>query len=87
MGLMMAKMNPSAQAQENGAKAMAALGVKTIAELRAKPHAELTGLTSSGLVIDGYIIPEDLSLAFKNGKQNLVDVLVGSNKDEANFGI
>jgi para-nitrobenzyl esterase len=87
MGLMMAKMNPSAQAQENGAKAMAALNVKSIAELRAKPLAELTGLTSSGLVIDGYIIPEDLSLTFKNGKQNAVDVLVGSNKDEANFGI
>jgi para-nitrobenzyl esterase len=91
MGLMMGKMNPSAQAQENGAKAMAALGVKTIAELRAKPLAELTGLTSSGLVsglvIDGYIIPEDLSITFKNGKQNAVDVLVGSNKDEANFGI
>jgi para-nitrobenzyl esterase len=66
---------------------MAALGVKTIAELRAKPLAELTGLTSSGLVIDGYIIPEDLSITFKNGKQNAVDVLVGSNKDEANFGI
>jgi para-nitrobenzyl esterase len=87
MGLMMGKMNPSAPAQENGAKAMAALGVKTIAELRAKPLAELTGLTSSGLVIDGYIIPEDLSITFKNGKQNAVDVLVGSNKDEANFGI
>ena len=87
MGLMMGKMNPSTQAQENGAKAMAALGVKTIAELRAKPLAELTGLSSSGLVIDGYIIPEDLSLTFKNGKQNAVDVLVGSNKDEANFGL
>jgi para-nitrobenzyl esterase len=87
MGLMMARTSPSGPAQETGAKAMAALGVKTIAELRAKPLAELTGLASAGLVIDGYIIPEDLSLTFKNGKQNAVDVLVGSNKDEANFGI
>jgi len=87
MGLTMAKMNTSAQAQENGAKAMAALGVKTIAELRAKPLAELTGLGGNGLVVDGYIIPEDLSLTFMNGKQNAVDVLTGSNKDEANFGI
>jgi carboxylesterase type B len=38
-------------------------------------------------VIDGYIIPEDLSITFMNGKQNAVDVLTGSNKDEANFGI
>jgi para-nitrobenzyl esterase len=87
MGLMMGKMSPSTQAQENGAKAMAALGVKTIAELRAKPLAELTGLNGSGLVVDGYIIPEDLSFTFMNGKQNPVDVLTGSNKDEANFGI
>jgi para-nitrobenzyl esterase len=87
MGLMMAKMAPSGPAQENGARAVAALGVKSIAELRAKPLAELTGLSSAGLVIDGYIIPEDLSIKFMNGKQNAVDVLTGSNKDEANFGI
>src|SRR5712691_7713581 len=87
MGLTMQRMSPSAQAQENGAKAMAALGVKTIAELRAKPLAELTGLGGAGLVVDGYIIPEDLSLTFMNGKQNAVDVLTGSNKDEANFGV
>jgi para-nitrobenzyl esterase len=87
MGLTMAKMNTSTQAQENGAKAVAALGVKSIDDLRAKPLAELTGLGGSGLVVDGYIIPEDLSLTFMNGKQNAVDVLTGSNKDEANFGI
>jgi para-nitrobenzyl esterase len=87
MGLMMGKMNPAGPAQETGARAVAALGVKSIAELRAKPLAELTGLSSAGLVIDGYLIPEDLSITFKNGKQNAVDVLTGSNKDEANFGI
>jgi para-nitrobenzyl esterase len=87
MGLTMAKMRTSAQAQETGAKAVAALGVKSIAELRAKPLAELTGINSSGLVVDGYIIPEDLSITFMNGKQNAVDVLTGSNKDEANFGL
>src|SRR5262245_51508610 len=49
MRLTMARMNTSAQAQENGAKAMATLGVKTITELRAKPLAELTGLGGAGL--------------------------------------
>jgi para-nitrobenzyl esterase len=87
MGLTMQRMTASAQAQENGAKAVAALGVKTIAELRSKPLAELTGLGGAGLVVDGYVIPEDLSLTFMNGKQNAVDVLTGSNKDEANFGV
>ena len=87
MGLQMSRMTSGQQAQANGAKAMEALGVKTIAELRAKPLNELTGLPGGGLVIDGYIIPEDLSLTFMNGRQNAVDVLTGSNKDEANFGI
>ena len=44
MGLRMARMASGEQAQGNGAKAMETLGVKTIAELRAKPLAELTGL-------------------------------------------
>jgi para-nitrobenzyl esterase len=33
-------------------------------------------------VIDGFVIPEDLSITFANGKQNPVDVIVGFNKDE-----
>ena len=48
---------------------------------------EYGGLNGSGLIVDGYVIPEDVSLTFMNGKQNAVDVLTGSNKDEANFGI
>jgi para-nitrobenzyl esterase len=87
MGLTMGRMAAGAAAQANGAKTMEALGVKTIAELRAKPLDELTGLSAGGLVIDGYLIPEDLSLTFMNGRQNAVDVLTGSNKDEANFGV
>ena len=37
------------------------------------------------MVIDGYIFPEDLSFTFASGKQNDVDVLAGSNKDENTF--
>jgi para-nitrobenzyl esterase len=80
-------MKPSAEAEAAGVKAVDALGVKTMAELRARPLDMLTGLNSQGLVIDGYLIPEDESLTFQAGKQNAVDVLTGSNKDEANFGI
>src|SRR5215467_473905 len=87
MGLTMTRMRSSADAQAGGAKAVEALGVKSMAELRAKPMNELTGLQSAGLVVDGYVIPEDVSLTFEKGKQNAVDVLTGSNKDEANFGI
>ena len=34
------------------------------------------------MIIDGWIVPEDLSITFANGKQNAVDVIAGSNKDE-----
>ncbi|HKH71839.1 MAG TPA: carboxylesterase family protein [Vicinamibacterales bacterium] len=87
MGLTMGKMASGQNAQANGVKTMEALGVKTIAELRAKPLNELTGLSAGGLIVDGYVIPEDVSLTFMRGKQNAVDVLTGSNKDEANFGV
>jgi para-nitrobenzyl esterase len=84
MGVTMAKMASGADAMSRSATA---LGTTTIAELRAKPVAELNNVTSAGLVVDGYILTEDASLTFANGKQNAVDVLAGSNKDEATFGI
>ena len=88
MGLTMARMRTTEQAQGAGAKALETAGVKSIAELRAKPFAELPNLqgVQAGLVIDGYIFPEDLSITFANGKQNEVDLLAGSNKDENTFG-
>ena len=85
MGLQMGRMTTTAQAQGAGAKALEAAGIKTIAELRAKPLAELPALGGAGLVIDGYVIPEDLSITFANGRQNDVDLLAGSNKDENTF--
>jgi para-nitrobenzyl esterase len=87
MGLQMARMRTIEQAQGAGAKALEAAGVKSIAELRAKPFAELPSLqVQAGMVIDGYVFPEDLSVTFANGKQNDVDILAGSNKDENTFG-
>jgi para-nitrobenzyl esterase len=75
MGLTMARMRTTEQAQGAGAKALEAAGVKSIAELRAKPFAELPNLqgVQAGMV-------------FANGKQNDVDLLAGSNKDENTFG-
>jgi para-nitrobenzyl esterase len=87
MGLQMNRMQPASVAEAAGVKAMQALNVSSIAELRAKPLNELALQGPSGLVIDGYMIPEDISLTFQAGRQNAVDVLTGSNADEANFGI
>jgi carboxylesterase type B len=87
MGLTIGRMRSSADAEAAGAKAVEALGVKTIAELRAKPLDQLGSLQGAGLVVDGYLIPEDVSFTFTSGKQHAIDVLTGSNKDEANFGV
>ena len=37
------------------------------------------------MIIDGWVLPEDVSHVFAEGRQNAVDVLVGSNKDEGSF--
>jgi len=86
MGMGMAPMGTLARAEEVGAKAIADAGIASIADLRAKPAQEVfTSIRGGGLVVDGYFIPEDLSLTFANGRQNAVDLLVGSNQDEGTF--
>jgi para-nitrobenzyl esterase len=86
MGMAMARTGTLARAEEVGVKAMADAGIASIADARAKPAAEvLTALRGGNLVVDGHWIPEDLSLTFSKGRQNAVDLLVGSNKDEGTF--
>jgi len=86
MGLGMARMGTLAQSEQRGAEAVASLGAGSIAELRAKPADEiLTGIRGGGLVVDGYVFPEDLSETFADGRQHDVDVLAGSNQDEGTF--
>jgi para-nitrobenzyl esterase len=86
MGLSMAPMRSLASAEAptgRGASPMAAL---PLAELRAKSADDISkGLRGAGMIADGWVIPEDLSLTFAAGRQNTVDVLVGSNKDEGSF--
>ena len=54
-----------------------------LAELRGRSTEEVAKtMRGSGMIIDGWIVPEDLSITFAQGKQNPVDVIVGSNKDE-----
>jgi para-nitrobenzyl esterase len=57
-----------------------------LADLRNKTADEMMRLgRSTGIIIDGWIIPEDLSITFVQGHQNDVDLLVGSNQDEGTF--
>lgn len=55
----------------------------SLAELRSRSTEDvMKTVRGAGMIIDGWIVPEDLSITFAEGKQNPVDVLVGSNKDE-----
>jgi para-nitrobenzyl esterase len=86
MGTRMTPMMTLADAEAAGLKAAAALGAKTLADLRAI-SAEQLQKDGRGTrpMVDGWYIREDLSLTFAEGRQNEVDVLVGSNKDEGTF--
>ena len=86
MGIGMGKMTTHEQAEAAGEKLAQALGASSLAEMRAKPAADvLKNGRGGGISIDGWYVPEDLSLTFAKGKENDVNVLVGSNRDEGTF--
>jgi para-nitrobenzyl esterase len=95
MGLGMAPMVPLARAEQAAAHPPRlgppgarpaeepAQPLPSLAELRSRSTEDvMTTIRGSGMIIDGWIVPEDLSITFAHGKQNPVDVIVGSNKDE-----
>ncbi len=86
MGISIAKMTTLNQAEEAGKKLAAEVGASNLTALRALPASDLLKFSQrAGLVVDGWYIPEDLSSIFAGGKQNPVDILVGSNRDEGTF--
>jgi para-nitrobenzyl esterase len=56
--------------------------LESLAALRARSADEVAAMRGAGMIVDGWIVPEDLSNTFADGRQNPVDVLVGVNKDE-----
>ena len=79
-------MRTRAQAEQAGLKAADEAGVSTAAELRAMSSDDVSAkFRSAGMIVDGWVIPEDPSITFADGRQNAVDVLVGSNKEEGAF--
>lgn len=87
MGLAMSPGMPTlARAEQLGAEAAAEAGVSTAAEMRAMSADEVAArFRGIGPIVDGWIIPEQPTEVFESGRQNEVDVLVGSNKDESFF--
>jgi len=79
-GVNLNKGVPLADAEKNGASYAESLGAHSIAELRKLPADEL--LKSSGhrfsLIVDGWVLPQDVYSTFAAGKQNDVPLVVGS---------
>lgn len=85
--IQVAKLQTLAEAEEAGTKAAERMGAKSLAELRAKPAADILrgGGRGAGPIVDGFIIREDPGKVFVEGRQTQAPVLVGSNRDES-FG-
>src|SRR5262249_50463582 len=80
------RMLTLAESEKAGQAEAAKIGAASLAELRAKPADEIQRRMQTGrLVVDGWYVTEDISITIAEGRHNRVDVLVGSNKDEAKF--
>ena len=88
MGLGIDKMLPREEAEQRTVEQAGKAGAKSLADMRAMSAEDIMKNfpRGAGMMIDGYIVPEDLSKTFAEGKQNPVDVLTGSNGTELNFG-
>jgi para-nitrobenzyl esterase len=75
-----------AEAEKAGQAEAAKVGAASLAALRAQPADEIQrGMQTGRLVVDGHYMTEDISITIAEGRHNQVDLLVGSNKDEATF--
>ncbi len=73
------------QAEEAGQKTAQALGVSSLADLRALPADAIlkqAGQAMRGPIIDGYVLPASIAQLFADRKQNRVTLLTGWNEDE-----
>jgi para-nitrobenzyl esterase len=76
--------------EQRGEKFATAAGAQSLAELRAKPAAELrkaAGKNSMqfGPILDGYMLPADPYKVYTEGQQAKVPLLAGWNRDEVRF--
>ena len=86
-GLTAAKMVTREEAEQRTVAALDKIGVHSVAELQKLPADQLATVRNQGIIVDGWIVPEDLSKTFAEGRQNKVDVLLGSNGNEGgSFG-
>lgn len=70
--------------EAEGVKLMRSMHLSMIDSLRAVPAEELMKqeIVYAGPVIDGYVLPDNISNIFSQGKANNVDLLTGWNEEE-----
>jgi para-nitrobenzyl esterase len=77
-------MRSLGEAEKEGLKVAYSLGAKSLAELRAiSADRLLEGAKYVGMNVDGWFLPEAPGAIYAQGKQNKVQILLGSNSDEA----
>jgi para-nitrobenzyl esterase len=71
---------PLSAAEKNGVKFADSLGAHSIADLRKVPAEQLlkASRVPMGLIVDGWVLPEDVYSTFSAGNQNDVPVIVGT---------
>src|SRR5215467_1081547 len=84
-GVRMEKMQTLSEAEAAGKENAMKIGANSLADLRAKPADEIMKMAPGRPIVDGWYVTEDLSKAYAAGRQTDVDVLVGSNQNEAGF--
>jgi para-nitrobenzyl esterase len=87
MGLDIAPQPTLAAREALGSEQATAFGASSLANLRAASAQEIFDkFPNSGAInVDGYLLTQDTSLTWANGKQQPVDVLAGSNENEGVF--
>jgi para-nitrobenzyl esterase len=71
-------------AEKQGVKLATALDASSLAELRNMPASELMKVPGRySPIVDGYVLPKQVSEIFAEGKQNKAPLITGWNADEA----
>ncbi len=84
-GVRMEKMQTLAEAEAAGKAGAEKIGATSLADLRAKPADDIMKMPGGRPIVDGWYVTEDLSKTYATRRQSDVDVLVGSNENEAGF--
>jgi para-nitrobenzyl esterase len=91
-GAALGMYRPLADAEKTGVDFANAAGAKSLADLRAIPADKLLELAGkpdtprSGIILDGYFFPKDVTAVYQAGEQARVPLLAGTNSQESWWG-